>query len=100
MSSLNYLELGKTRLSGSLPATIYSPNLNNLLLYDSLINGTLGPEVGLMAGLASLQLSGNSLSGRIPSEVGNLTSLVYLDLSSNSLRGTVPAQIGKRSPQV
>lgn len=87
--------MGNTRLSGSLPAALFAPQLLHMLLYDSRLNGSIPSEVGLMTSLMSLQLSGNSFSGGVPSAIGLLSSLFYLDLSSNALRGRVPTEIGQ-----
>ncbi|XP_037415273.1 receptor-like protein 12 [Triticum dicoccoides] len=43
-----------------------------------------------LLGLRYLNLSGNHLSGYIPGEIGNLVLLESLDLSRNQLRGQIP----------
>ena len=69
--------------------------IRGLRLSELRLTGVLPPELGLLPGLAELDLSGNWLSGPIPPELGDLTELESLDLSSNFLSGSIPAELGK-----
>ena len=69
--------------------------IRGLRLSELRLTGVLPPELGLLPGLAELDLSGNWLSGSIPPEIGDLTELESLDLSSNFLSGSFPAELGK-----
>ena len=59
------------------------------------MTGTIPAELGSLANLQGLSLSGNQLTGTIPAELGGLTNLQRLSLSGNQLTGTVPAQLVK-----
>ncbi len=61
--------------------------------YNSL-TGTIPPELGSLANLYWLNLTGNGLTGPIPSELGNLRQLHGLALGGNSLTGRIPREIG------
>ena len=50
-------------------------------------------ELGSLAALETLDLSGNRLSGSIPGELGQLTGLYTLDLSGNRLTGSIPPEL-------
>ena len=58
------------------------------------LTGALPPQLGQLAQLYHLDLSGHLLTGAIPSGIGNLTLLEYLDLSVNLLTGPVPPELG------
>ena len=77
-----------------------SPKRVTYLLYqptaDSTekLGGSLPAELGDLAHLAYLYLSGNSLTGEIPAELGNLANLAVLWLDDNSLTGEIPEELG------
>ena len=56
--------------------------------------GNVPAELGRLASLQSLDLSGNQLTGELPVELGRLDSLHSLDLSGNQLTGDIPAELG------
>ena len=58
------------------------------------LTGTIPPELGSLANLYWLNLTGNGLTGPIPSELGNLRQLNGLALGGNSLTGRIPREIG------
>ena len=82
-------------LTGPIP-----PELGNLASLESLslsghdLTGSIPPELGNLASLKSLGLSGNDLTGSIPPELGNLASLKSLDISGNDLTGSIPPELG------
>ena len=95
---LESLNLGNNIFSGPIP-----PELGNLanLVHLSLtgrslrgLSGAIPPELGNLTALRILELYGNDLSGPIPRELGNLANLEFLGLSSNELSGTVPPELG------
>ncbi|VEN75408.1 exported hypothetical protein [Candidatus Desulfarcum epimagneticum] len=62
--------------------------------HDQGIWGRIPPDLGNLAGLEELDLSGNRLTGAIPKELGRLTRLKYLRLSENRLTGPIPPELG------
>ena len=71
--------------------SLYSNNLR----YDRDHRNSLPPELGNLAYLWSLHLSGNALRGSIPDAFGNLGNLVELLLDKNNLSGNIPASFGQ-----
>lgn len=67
-----------------------------VLTYNDLI-GQIPSELGGLANLKELNLSGNNLSGEIPSELGGLTNLRELSLENNDLVGEMPPELGNLS---
>jgi Leucine rich repeat len=63
------------------------------LSQNGLAAGTLPAEIGILDGLAALDLSGNAFSGTIPSELGRLSNLQVLALTNNTLTGVTPLQL-------
>ncbi|CAI8053900.1 LRR receptor-like serine/threonine-protein kinase ERECTA [Geodia barretti] len=68
--------------------------VDSLTLNDLGLNGVIPAELGLLAHLFLLSLSGNDLSGPIPSELGDLGDLAILSLSGNNLNGAIPHELG------
>ena len=68
--------------------------VDSLTLNDLGLNGVIPAELGLLAHLFLLSLSGNDLSGQIPSEMGDLGDLAILSLSGNNLNGAIPHELG------
>ncbi|KAM3300056.1 hypothetical protein ACQJBY_041197 [Aegilops geniculata] len=84
--SMNY------RLNGSIPREIFKlPGLSYYLdlSYNS-FSGPLPNEVGSLANLNQLILSGNKLSGKIPNSLQNCVVLEQLLLDNNSFQGSIP----------
>ena len=52
-----------------------SDRVTELHLYDNWLSGRIPPELGGLANLEWLGLSGNGLGGEIPPELGNLSNL-------------------------
>ena len=68
-------------------------NTTKLDLNNSLISGSISPEISDLINLNYLDLSFNQLSGEIPIEIFNLSSLSKLNLSGNQLTGSIPLMI-------
>ena len=62
-------------------------------LNQSMLDGTIPPEIGLLANLTTIDLSGNQLTGPLPDEIGLLTHLDLLILEDNQLT-ELPDEIG------
>ncbi|KAL1538012.1 receptor-like protein kinase [Salvia divinorum] len=73
-------------------------NPNNIVVELNIsslsISGELGPEIGYLNHLESIDLSYNSFPGRIPSLLGNCSYLESLDLSNNFFHGEIPENLG------
>ncbi|KAJ0007822.1 hypothetical protein Pint_30494 [Pistacia integerrima] len=54
------------------------------------ISGQLGPEIGHLRQLETIDLSTNDFFGNIPEELGNCSALKNFDLSSNRFTGQIP----------
>ncbi|MXX71288.1 MAG: hypothetical protein F4Y73_05410 [Gemmatimonadetes bacterium] len=65
-----------------------------LFLQENNLAGPIPPELGNLATLTGLDLSGNDLSDALPPELGNLASLTALSLSSNRFSGPIPPELG------
>lgn len=96
LTSLTYLELNASGLSGTLPGGM-PPALEALVLANSQFSGPL-PEPfvrslcirsGGAATLSSLDIQGNQLSGSIPAQL-SLCGLSELYLHNNLLEGGIP----------
>ncbi|CAK9236404.1 unnamed protein product [Sphagnum troendelagicum] len=89
-NELQTLSLSGCGLSGAFPYQLASLlRLQNIILDDASIVGTLPPAIGGLTNLAILDLSGNQLTGPIPN-FGSMTALQTLKLSGNQLSGPSP----------
>ncbi|XP_050224733.1 LOW QUALITY PROTEIN: leucine-rich repeat protein 1-like [Mercurialis annua] len=66
-------------------------SVTRLDLGNAGLAGPLIPQLGQLANLQYLEISGNSFTGFIPSEIGNLTKLISLGLDHNYLSGAIPS---------
>ncbi|XVE80695.1 hypothetical protein DITRI_Ditri15bG0001500 [Diplodiscus trichospermus] len=69
-------------------------HVEELLLLNMNLSGSLSPELGSLSRLRILDFMWNRISGSIPKEIGNITSLELLLLSGNNLTGPLPEEIG------
>ena len=67
--------------------------VTKLNLRDSLLTGTIPPELGGLTSLVELNLGDNRLTGLIPSELSSLTNLEILSLTRNQLTGPIPPEL-------
>ena len=81
-------------LDGRIPAELGSlANLEFLSLSGNDLSGPIPPELGNLAHLKWLYLGDNRLSGRIPVTVKDLSSLTFLYLNDNDLSGPIPSEL-------
>lgn len=66
------------------------PNLTQLWVQYSAIEGEIPKNIGNLTKLTQLYLDHNALSGSIPDELTNLKNLTILNLSTNNLSGHIP----------
>lgn len=90
-TSLRRLNLNSNDLDSALPDFSAWTNLDSLDLGRNRLSGTIPPSVGKAANLTYLDIGNNKLSGQIPAEIANLTKLQYLILDKNALYNTNPA---------
>jgi hypothetical protein len=64
--------------------------IEDIILFDLGLKGTLPKSIGKMTGLVNLELGYNHLTGTIPSDLEQLKQLQSLDLTNNQLTGTIP----------
>ena len=84
------------------PPSIYGPippelgQLAGLEVLDLTgVRGSIPPELGQLTELRALYLAWNgAVTGPIPPELGNLTTLERMYLNNNSLTGPIPAELG------
>ena len=89
------LILDQNNLTGSMPAELGSlASLTILWLSGNALSGSIPPELGSLPSLEILWLDSNRLSGTIPPELGSLPGLETLRLSGNALSGPIPAELG------
>jgi hypothetical protein len=96
---LDYLQLDRNRLTGTIPTELSSlTNLRVLDLGGNQLSGSIPSQLGSLNSLESLHLDNNQLSGSIPIELSNLSSLEYLYLDRNKLSGNIPVELGNLTP--
>ena len=85
------IALSSNRLSGEIPATLWSnlPSLETLYLNHNTFSGGI-PDLSALTNLSELFLHQNDLRGEIPATLGNLPNLQKLHLHNNELTGTIP----------
>lgn len=93
---LEYLHVGNSRLTGTIPTEIgMCRNLIWLEIGRNQLTGTLPTELGLLTQLEIMDLELNALNRTIPSEIGNMDALEVWDASRNDLTGALPTELGR-----
>ncbi|KAF7089496.1 hypothetical protein CFC21_092458 [Triticum aestivum] len=94
LRSLEVLNLGQNRLTGSIPSSVGGlVNLKLLVLEFNNLTGDIPWQVGSLASLVGLGLASNQLSVSIPASLGNLSALTALTAFSNRLSGSIPSSL-------
>lgn len=88
------MNLAQNALTGIIPDLSALTDLNNLLLYDNKLTGSLPDHLFNFTNLEILFLSSNQLSSTIPTNISNLKgTLRGLYLSDNQFMGELPASL-------
>lgn len=94
-SSLENLNVGRTKFSGIIPGSISNLiSLRKLGLGASGFSGELPTSIGNFKSLSELEISGMGVVGPMPSWVANLTSLTSLRFYECGLSGSIPSSLG------
>lgn len=97
LSRLAYLWLNDNMFSGPLDPELFATKgfkyLQELLLHNNQITGTIPNEIGMMPRIRFISLHNTKLVGTIPSSLGMLTELEVLKLHETDLTGSVPDEI-------
>ena len=72
-------------------------NLQELVLYDNQLTGSIPDTIGQLINLQVLYLFNNQLTGSIPDTIGQLINLQQLYLYNNQLTGSIPDLSGLKS---
>jgi Leucine-rich repeat (LRR) protein len=95
MSTLTSIRLDENQLTGLTNGFVAGnfPSLIRLELGRNQFapHAIFGAELGTLAGLTVLDLSGNAFNGPIPAELTNLHALTRFQLENNDLAGPIPA---------
>ena len=97
-ANLEWLGLGRNRLSGEIPPELCGlSNLERLILGENRLSGEIPPELAGLSKLVELGLGVNQLSGEIPPELGGLSNLRTLFLFGNQMSGGIPPELADLS---
>ena len=95
---LKHLWAQQCQLTGRLSDRIDNfENLEQLVLYENRISGTIPTTLSSLSVLSYLDLSSNRLTGALPDTLLNMTSLSSLYLSRNQLSGSIAGQASSLS---
>ena len=99
---LKHLWAHKCQLAGPLSDQLakHFRNLEQLLLYENQITGTIPSALPSLSSLSHLDLSSNLLTGNLPDALYDMPSLSSLYLSSNQLSGPIISQASSASRQL
>ncbi|KAF7087060.1 hypothetical protein CFC21_090281 [Triticum aestivum] len=96
LQRLEDLLLGQNSLRGTIPDTLTNcSNLYELFLSSNLLIGEVPSGIGRLSNLLLLFLGGNNLTGEIPPRLKNSSQLEYILLADNKLTGTIIDELGK-----
>ncbi|RXH81560.1 hypothetical protein DVH24_034981 [Malus domestica] len=91
-----YLYLESNLFSGPITSNIdqMMPNLQELLLHENHLNGTIPPSICNMQHLRILSLRSNQFSRELPNAWSVESNMVFLDVDQNNLFGKIPTSLG------
>ncbi|KAK9757231.1 hypothetical protein RND81_01G150200 [Saponaria officinalis] len=82
-------------LAVSCESRIFSLKITRIVYDNKQLDGSVGPEIGLLSELRELILASNYLVGRLPREIVDCRKLEVLNLRNNLFSGNVPSEISK-----
>eukprot|EP00797_Seminavis_robusta_P014947 Sro224_g091570.1 leucine rich repeat (1252) ;mRNA; r:21503-25532 len=101
------INLGNNKLHGTIPREIalLAPSLTSIEFYDnallqllrvqnSLLSGSIAPDLALATSLSGIDLTGNNLVSSIPRGLFHLPMLSQLNLAKNALSSSIPSEVG------
>ena len=95
-STLEELELSKSKLNTQIPTDIYSlTQLTTLKMSECSLVGSIPNDIHRLSMLHDLNLYKNSLTGTLPSGMQRLIHLRHLTLSANQLHGSIPSYVNE-----
>ncbi|KAB2631587.1 LRR receptor-like serine/threonine-protein kinase GSO2 [Pyrus ussuriensis x Pyrus communis] len=94
--NVDYLYLEGNLFSGPISSNIdqMMPKLEELLLDENHLNGTIPPSICKMQKLQILSLRSNQFSGELPHAWNMESIMVFLDVGQNNLSGKIPTSLG------
>eukprot|EP00568_Trieres_chinensis_P007822 CAMPEP_0183302196 /NCGR_PEP_ID=MMETSP0160_2-20130417/8070_1 /TAXON_ID=2839 ORGANISM="Odontella Sinensis, Strain Grunow 1884" /NCGR_SAMPLE_ID=MMETSP0160_2 /ASSEMBLY_ACC=CAM_ASM_000250 /LENGTH=466 /DNA_ID=CAMNT_0025464935 /DNA_START=24 /DNA_END=1425 /DNA_ORIENTATION=+ len=95
LENFKWLNLGRNELTGKVPEflTGVTSLSRQLRLHQNKLTGTIPEEIGNLAKLVRLDLSGNSLNGTVPMGISGMEKLQILHLQDNELEGQIPESL-------
>ena len=93
-TSLEWLSVYDSGLTGPIPDLTAFTNLERLYLHANSLSGGIPASLGTMTSLTHIQIMGNDLTGSIPAALSSLTNLEWLSVYNNDLTGSIPSELG------
>ncbi|GJN21587.1 hypothetical protein PR202_gb09074 [Eleusine coracana subsp. coracana] len=100
LTFLGKLNLSINSFSGEFPPLNRLHKLQELILAENSLQGTIPDEIWQLPNLQRFIVSGNNLSGRLPGTLLNRSSLQIIDLTMNMLGGALPSNFGDMLPNL
>jgi hypothetical protein len=97
LTKLRLLSLSSTEVTGPgvIDQLLSWPLLEELILHNSFLSGTLPVDMSPLTNLLVLSLKDTLVGGAIPSSITKLTTLQLFDIGGPNLKGKIPNDIGK-----
>ncbi|CAN6561097.1 unnamed protein product [Malus baccata var. baccata] len=97
--NIQTLDLSSNRFTGTIPTSFFQQarNLTSFNITNNTFSGLLPKDIYNATKLEEIAFPSNSVHGAISEKIFNLTNLAILDLSFNQLSGVLPLQFGKLS---